>query len=114
MKKLFATMIVAFMMATGLVAATGTSASAAGRCPYTGCMKTNGQGVRALQVNKGQLRPGQGPRQHRRQRPGPWPAQDRDPQARLGRMKIRTKFTRYRGRPKTITSGKLFRRASTR
>lgn len=39
MKKFFASILVAMLMAAGLVATTGGSAQAA--CPYTGCIATN-------------------------------------------------------------------------
>jgi hypothetical protein len=39
-KKLIASLLVAFLMSAGLVAVTGSATNAAPRCPYTGCVKT--------------------------------------------------------------------------
>ena len=41
MKKIFAALFVTIMMAAGLVGATGSGASAAPDCPYTGCVRTS-------------------------------------------------------------------------
>jgi hypothetical protein len=50
MKKLIVSLLVAFLMAAGLVAASGSAASAA-RCPYTGCIPTDTSG-KAIDVRK--------------------------------------------------------------
>lgn len=41
MKKLFVGLLAAFMMVAGLAAVSGTTASAAPRCGYQGCIKTD-------------------------------------------------------------------------
>lgn len=40
MKKLIGGLLAVFLMAAGLVATTGSTANAAPRCPYTGCVAT--------------------------------------------------------------------------
>ncbi|GAB2779673.1 hypothetical protein GCM10027020_36450 [Nocardioides salsibiostraticola] len=105
MKKLFAVIVTAFMMATGLVALTGTSAQAA-RCPYTGCINTatttsGPYGVRNGRSTRVKVRVAA--------------AGNARPNGTLivvvrkqGKGKIRTKTFRYRGTPTVVNSGRLF------
>ncbi|GAB2779679.1 hypothetical protein GCM10027020_36460 [Nocardioides salsibiostraticola] len=105
MKKFLAGVITAFMMASGLVAFTGSSASAA-RCPYTGCIKTATTTSGPFNVPN---------RTFARIKIRIAAAGNAKPSGKLiivvrkqGKGKIRVKTTRYNGTPKVIRSGKLF------
>lgn len=104
MKKAFAVIITAFMMATGLVAFTGGSAQAA-RCPYTGCIATKTSLSGPFGVERGTSS---------RIKVRVAAAGNARPNGTLvivvrkqGAGKIRTKIAGYRGTPRVITTGKL-------
>lgn len=104
MKKLLAVIITVFMMASGLVAFTGSSASAAD-CPYTGCVKTTTTASGPSQIKKGAFA---------RIKVRTQAAGNAKPTGKYkivvrkrGKGKIRTKSTRARSGVQTVTSGKL-------
>lgn len=104
MKKIFAVIVTAFMMATALVALTGTSAQAA-RCPYTGCIRTETFASGPYGVQRGKST---------RIKVRVAAAGNARPRGTLiivvrkqGAGKVRTKTTRYFGTPKVINTGKL-------
>lgn len=105
MKKFAAVVITAFMMASGLVAFTGSSASAA-RCPYTGCLKTATSTSGPYNIPN---------RTAARVKVRVAAAGNSKPNGTLiivvrkqGKGKIRVKTAAYRGTPKVIRSGKLY------
>ncbi len=105
MKKIFAIMITAFMMSSGLVAFTGSSAQAA-RCPYTGCINTATTTSGPYGVKNGRST---------RVKVRVAAAGNARPNGKLiivvrkqGKGKIRTKTSVYRGTPTVVNTGRLF------